>query len=1215
MTRGRRHRLLDLALDHPWRVVAAWLVAMLVGIVLIVQHAGTAFSTQVQRYDGSGSSRAETLLSQRFADRPDSGQPNEILVLHSATHTVDDPIFQTQVQAIADRLTAIDGKPITWALSYFISGDATLVSADRHSTLVPMLVRDPERTITSIQQALGDRHDSASGLSWYLVGRASVGTAFKALAQHDLQAELKVGLPMALLVLLVVFATVVAALVPLLIATAAIVVALAIAVVAGPWIQAYFLVTNMIVMMGLAVGIDYSLFLLSRYRQECADAKAPREALLRASASAGKAIAYSGATVVLALLGLLIIPTNVYRSLAAGAILVVLLCLLASFTLLPALVTLLGDRLDRLRISLPGREAEGRWWDWLTSQAIRFPVACLLLTSGLMLALALPALDMKTGFSGIDTLPKDVPARRGFDLLEREFRVGTISQAVVVVDGAVTTPPVAQALENLRTALATDTEFFADKATQQINPAGDLAVLTVPMAGDAESQSAQAGIRRLREQYIHTAFDGVSAQAVVAGNAAGYIDFFHLTDVYTPRVFGIVLSLSFILLAGAFRSLVVPLKAIVLNLLSVGAAYGLMVLVFQRGIGASMFGFQQVPLIEAWIPLFLFTILYGLSMDYHVFLLSRIREHFIATGDNTQAIRVGVRSTSGVITGAALIMVAIFAGFASGELVMFQQVGFGLGVAVLLDATIVRSFLVPAAMTLLGVHNWYMPTWMQPPRTDLPPRLQPLLQTHRYPADVRQVELIETHISWVLLAGESAYKIKKPVQLPFLDFSTLALRKRYCDDELRLNQRFAPDLYREVLELRDTERNGLQWGGSEGTIVDYAVHMRRFDEAGRLDHVCRRGALTAAHMSDLAETLVRFHDTAAVAPPDSRFGRPQQVLEPALDNFNDLSELMPDAATGQRLAALRVWSETQHQALAGHMQQRQTQGRVRECHGDLHLANMVLIDDRVRLFDCLEFNEDLRWIDVANEIAFTYIDLRSHGQSGLANWLVDEVWSHSGDYAAARLLPFYAVYRAMVRAKVEAIRAEQSKGGFDAALHWITQAEQLVAPRRQRLIITHGLAGCGKTVASNRLLQHDGEAPTLRLRSDVERRRLFGLQRDQRSGAAVNSGIYDADAHQRVYTHLQETARMLLAAGWSVIIDAAFLQRGERDSFRALATTCDADFAILAPQADIDELRRRITARQAKGADASEATLDVLDKQLQWIEPLDAGERALMLGD
>lgn len=708
---GSGSRLMAFAMRRPWLVVSAWALAMLAAVAVIVASGASAFSTQVQRFDGSDSSQAEALVLARFAERPASAQPNEILVLHSTRLRVDDPGFQAQAQGVAERLSALEGQPIEWALSYFQSGDASLVSADRHTTIVPMRLRDPQRSVAVIQQAPGDLARSGD-LAWYLVGRASVGTEFKALAQQDLKAELRIGLPVALLVLLVVFRTVVAALVPVLIAVAAIVVALGVAVLAGPFVQAYFLVTNMIVMMGLAVGIDYSLFVLSRWREERLAGHGPREALSVAGTPAGRAIAYSGATVVLALLGLLIIPTNVYRSLAGGAMLVVLLCLLAAFTLLPAVVSVLGERIDALRVPLVPHLSAGRGWDRLTGLATRYPVACVLLTSGLLLGLSVPALDMKTGFSGIDSLPGASPSRQGFALLEQSFRAGAISQAEVVVDAAIATPAVAQAIARLRDALAGDTAFLAERATLQSNPGGNLALLSIPMVGDAESALAQAGVRRLRNQHVPAAFDGVPAQVRVAGNAAGYIDFFRLTELYTPRVFAIVLGLSFVLLAVAFRSLVVPLKAIVLNLLSVGAAYGLIVLVFQRGIGASWLGLQQVALIEAWIPLFMFTILYGLSMDYHVFLLSRIREHFVASGDNTQAIRMGVRSTSGVITGAALIMVAIFAGFASGELVMFQQIGFGLAVAVLLDATIVRSFLVPAAMTLLGERNWYLPRWL-----------------------------------------------------------------------------------------------------------------------------------------------------------------------------------------------------------------------------------------------------------------------------------------------------------------------------------------------------------------------------------------------------------------------------------------------------------------------------------------------------------------------
>jgi len=502
----------------------------------------------------------------------------------------------------------------------------------------------------------------------------------------------------------------------------------------------------------------------------------------------------------------------------------------------------------------------------------------------------------------------------------------------------------------------------------------------------------------------------------------------------------------------------------------------------------------------------------------------------------------------------------------------------------------------------------------------LPAALRELLQAHQYGAAVQTVDLVETHISWVLLAGDYAYKIKKPLKLPFLDFSTLALRKRYCEDELRLNKRFAPDIYLAVLRVRASRQYGLQLGGSDdadGVVVECAVQMRRFNEAGRLDRVCARGELTTAHMRDLADTVAAFHQRAAVATAtgaDAHFGSPEQVLAPALDNFHNLAQLIPAAAVQQRLAALCAWTVTQHHALAGLMQARLQAGRVRECHGDLHLANMVLIDGRVRLFDCLEFNEELRWTDVANEIAFTYVDLLDHAQPGLANGFVDDVLSRSGDYKAARLLPFYAVYRAMVRAKVAAIRAGQSDGGVDDALVCIAQAEQVVAPRTPRLIITHGLAGCGKTFASDKLLYNDAQARTLRLRSDVERRRLFGLERHQHSGAAINAGIYNASAHDRTYTHIQQTARSLLRAGWTVIVDAAFLRRAERDAFHALADANGAGFAILAPQADVTELRRRILARQATGSDASEATVDVLEKQLQWIEPLEDDERARTLG-
>jgi len=306
-------------------------------------------------------------------------------------------------------------------------------------------------------------------------------------------------------------------------------------------------------------------------------------------------------------------------------------------------------------------------------------------------------------------LPDRFESKKGFLILQEQFSAGLVAPAEIVIDGAIDSPAVQEGIRRLEAAMVSDPRKSFGLAKLEVNAGRDLALLSVPVVGEANSEEAIGAIERLRKEYVPQAFSGVPAEVLVGGVTAFNKDFFDLADRYQPIVFAFVLGLSFILLMVVFRSLVVPLKAIIMNLLSVGAAYGLMVLVFQKGVGASVLGFQQVPTVEAWIPLFLFSVLFGLSMDYHVFLLSRIRERFDQTQNNTEAVAFGLRSTAGIITGAALIMVAVFGGFASGELVMFQQVGFGLGVAVLLDATIIRSVLVPASMKLLGPVNWYLP--------------------------------------------------------------------------------------------------------------------------------------------------------------------------------------------------------------------------------------------------------------------------------------------------------------------------------------------------------------------------------------------------------------------------------------------------------------------------------------------------------------------------
>jgi len=386
--------------------------------------------------------------------------------------------------------------------------------------------------------------------------------------------------------------------------------------------------------------------------------------------------------------------------------------------------------------------------------------------------------------------------------------------------------------------------------------------------------------------------------------------------------------------------------------------------------------------------------------------------------------------------------------------------------------------------------------------------------------------------------------------------------------------------------------------------------------------VCARGELTLSHITALADSIVTFHNAAAIAADTTRFGTPDAVMAPALENFKELHVLISDKACQTQLDRLLMWTQAEFKRLSSQFSPlftaRKAAGQIRECHGDLHLGNIVLIDGRVTLFDCIEFNEDFRWIDVASEISFTYIDLLDHQQPSLAGWFLNEWLSRSGDFEAMSVLRFYAVYRALVRAKVAAIRAQQNTSNkniddMSETQNYIKLAERLAAPAKPRLIITHGLSGCGKTTASTPLLLNDINGSTVRLRSDVERKRMFGLAATAKSNSTLDGGIYTQEAHQRTYQRLHELAQGLLAAGWSVIVDAAFLKRAERKEFQTLATQQDAELHILAPQASHAELRARIVARLKNEHDASEATLAVLEQQIAVVEPLDADERGYLL--
>lgn len=449
------------------------------------------------------------------------------------------------------------------------------------------------------------------------------------------------------------------------------------------------------------------------------------------------------------------------------------------------------------------------------------------------------------------------------------------------------------------------------------------------------------------------------------------------------------------------------------------------------------------------------------------------------------------------------------------------------------------------------------------------------------------VEVVETHISWVLLTQEFAFKVKKPVTLPFLDYGTVEQRRACCHEELRLNRRFAPDLYLEVVELAG----------------EPAVKMRRFAEDRRLDHVCARCDLTDAQLAVFARDLAAFQESAAVLP-GATFGAPVTIRADALENFDELRRLLPDAPA--RLAALEEWTHAEWTRRADDFSRRKAHGRVREGHGDLHLGNLVLIDGKIVPFDGIEFNAGFRHIDVASEIAFTLLDLLDHERPGLATWLLSEWLAWSGDFDALTVLRFYLVYRALVRAKVAALQEKDAE-----CRGYLGIAQRLAVAPAPTLTLTCGPSGSGKTHESSRRLAGADFLHTVRIRSDVERKRLFGLA-PLDSSADSGGAIYAPAATLRTYARLGELAETALVAGWSVIVDAAFLKRAERTAFRGLAGRLRVPCAILAPQVPAEVLRRRVAGRRD---DASEATLAVLERQLEWFEPPAADEAGALLAD
>jgi uncharacterized protein len=485
-----------------------------------------------------------------------------------------------------------------------------------------------------------------------------------------------------------------------------------------------------------------------------------------------------------------------------------------------------------------------------------------------------------------------------------------------------------------------------------------------------------------------------------------------------------------------------------------------------------------------------------------------------------------------------------------------------------------------------------------------------LLDSLRKQMSARNVRMVETHISWVLLAGNFAYKIKKAVNLGFLDFSTLESRHYYCEEEIRLNRRMAPALYLDVVAIGGSAEAPVLGGQP---AMEYAVRMRRFAVSQQLDRLVAGNKILPQHIDSLAATIASFHGNLPAAVASSPFGTAAAIHQAAQQNFEALQACLKDSADLAALSALRHASNIEYAARQNLFDQRRLHGFVRECHGDLHLANIVLLDAQPTPFDGIEFNPALRWIDVINEIAFTVMDLQHHQRADLASRFLNAWLEATGDYAGIPLLRFYIAYRAMVRAKVSAIRAAQ-EGISDQTMAeawascrgYLALATECFASKRAALIITHGLPGSGKTTFSRIALER---LQAIRLRSDVERKRMYGLASlaDSRERAGVD--LYGADISQRTYARLHELASVMLTAGYRVIVDAAFLQQAERDRFKQLAHQLAVPFVIVSLYAGTDALRARITQRRHAANDASEADIAVLEKLQLIQQPLSLEER------
>jgi uncharacterized membrane protein YdfJ with MMPL/SSD domain len=602
------------------------------------------------------------------------------------------------------------------------------IAKNGRAVLVEFQIRgDPDDAVDKIDPVLARVDEAQRAHPQFFIGEFGDASAVKAVETafaDDLGKAGLLSLPITLAILAIAFGALVAAGIPLLLALTAVLATFGLIALPSHIIPVAQQAPALVLLIGLAVGVDYSMFYLRREREERAAGRSERAALEAAAATSGRSVLISGLTVITAMAGMFLTGDKVFASFGIATILVVAVAMLGSLTVLPALLSRLGDRVDRVRIPLVSRlrrdDGDGRIWGAIVDRVMRRPLLWAGLSAGLLVVLALPALQLRMAQAGPDTFPKSLPVVQTYDRMQDAFPGTALAASVVVKAPDVNAPTMQAAIQRLeQRALASGRMY--EPITVDVNDAGTVADITVPIKGKGTDAESNESLAVLRDEIIPTTVGAFpDANAGVTGLTAQWLDSTDETKANLPPVVAFVLVFAFLLMLVAFRSPVIAAKAIVLNLLSVGAAYGVLVLVFQHGVGKGLLGFSSTAGIAPEVPLLLFVILFGLSMDYHVFLLSRIREAIQRGASTDEAVAHGIKTSAGVVTSAAIVMVAVFAVFIALSMLFFKQFGVGLAVAILIDATIVRGVLLPASMKLLGDWNWYLPNWLQwLPRLDV----------------------------------------------------------------------------------------------------------------------------------------------------------------------------------------------------------------------------------------------------------------------------------------------------------------------------------------------------------------------------------------------------------------------------------------------------------------------------------------------------------------